>query len=222
MRTRGFEPRTSGWKPDTLPLRQARIAIFLVESCEHDSHALPHRALSRRRPRPGGLTLRTGALGRIRTRVNPFRRRAPLHSSHESSERFPAKCAAVRRRKRVVATRPHDPEKACPGLDPGWKPVFGEDHAQRKMEASAGTDPAHSRFADGRVPVSPRRRAGSLKGIELVRVRCSAHRPPRSKRGTLLARASPWKRIGAHERSRTSTLQIRNLAHCPVLLRARW
>jgi hypothetical protein len=20
----------------------------------------------------------------------------------------------------------HDPEKACPGLDPGWKPVFGK------------------------------------------------------------------------------------------------
>jgi hypothetical protein len=23
----------------------------------------------------------------------------------------------------------HDPEKACPGLDPGRKPVFGKDHA---------------------------------------------------------------------------------------------
>jgi glutathione S-transferase len=23
----------------------------------------------------------------------------------------------------------HDPEKACPGLDPGWEPVFGQDHA---------------------------------------------------------------------------------------------
>src|SRR5262245_50380656 len=23
----------------------------------------------------------------------------------------------------------HDPEKACPGLDPGWAPVFGKDHA---------------------------------------------------------------------------------------------
>jgi hypothetical protein len=23
----------------------------------------------------------------------------------------------------------HDPEKACPGLDPGWVPVFGKDHA---------------------------------------------------------------------------------------------
>ncbi len=26
----------------------------------------------------------------------------------------------------------HDPEKACPGLDPGWSPVFGQDHAQLK------------------------------------------------------------------------------------------
>jgi hypothetical protein len=24
----------------------------------------------------------------------------------------------------------HDPEKSCPGLDPGWMPVFGKDHAR--------------------------------------------------------------------------------------------
>jgi hypothetical protein len=29
-----------------------------------------------------------------------------------------------------VAGLEHDPEKACPGLDPGWKPVFGKDHAR--------------------------------------------------------------------------------------------
>ena len=149
-------------------MTQARDDENLAESCEHDPHAFRHRALSRRRPHPGGLTLRTGALGRSRTRIDPFRRRAPLHSSHESE------CTT-------------------------------------KMDASAGADPAHGRFAGGRVPVSPRRRVGSpypnrtdvirvragcfatkLRGDELVRVRCSAHRPPRSKRGTLLARASPW------------------------------
>jgi hypothetical protein len=27
----------------------------------------------------------------------------------------------------------HDPEKARPGLDPGWRPVFGKDHAQTKV-----------------------------------------------------------------------------------------
>src|SRR5438046_7771015 len=27
-----------------------------------------------------------------------------------------------------------DLEKACPGLDPGWNPVFGKDHAQPKSE----------------------------------------------------------------------------------------
>jgi hypothetical protein len=39
----------------------------------------------------------------------------------------------------------HDPEKACPGLDPGWKPVFGKDHAQTKPRAgyqSSKTYPA--------------------------------------------------------------------------------
>jgi hypothetical protein len=25
-----------------------------------------------------------------------------------------------------------DPERACPGLDPGWEPVFEKDHAQTK------------------------------------------------------------------------------------------
>jgi hypothetical protein len=32
----------------------------------------------------------------------------------------------------VSAQRPleHDPENACPGLDPGWTPVFGKDHAR--------------------------------------------------------------------------------------------
>jgi hypothetical protein len=25
-------------------------------------------------------------------------------------------------------------QKACPGLDPGWEPVFGKDHAQTKSQ----------------------------------------------------------------------------------------
>ena len=36
------------------------------------------------------------------------------------------------RGRRASAAQPaleHDPEKACPGLDPGWIPVFGKDHA---------------------------------------------------------------------------------------------
>src|SRR6266568_3205277 len=36
----------------------------------------------------------------------------------------------------AIARKPeHDPEKACPGLDPGWTPVFGKDHAQPKTRA---------------------------------------------------------------------------------------
>src|ERR1700741_2993015 len=30
----------------------------------------------------------------------------------------------------VSADLEHDPENACPGLDPAWVPVFGKDHAQ--------------------------------------------------------------------------------------------
>jgi len=33
---------------------------------------------------------------------------------------------------RRAACSGHDPEKACPGLDPGWKPVFRQDQAQTK------------------------------------------------------------------------------------------
>jgi hypothetical protein len=32
----------------------------------------------------------------------------------------------------MLQQKEHDPEKACPGLDPGWIPVFGKDHAPAK------------------------------------------------------------------------------------------
>jgi len=31
---------------------------------------------------------------------------------------------------KIMLKQKHDPEKACPGLDPGWKPVFRKNHAQ--------------------------------------------------------------------------------------------
>src|SRR5581483_10252418 len=87
-------------------------------------------------------------------------------------------------------------------------------------------------FADDRVHVSPpihigsptryrsevrgfsdRRSAIELWGIELVRVRCSAHRRPASKAGTLLARASPWY-WPPHEDSNLD-LRLRRPASCP-------
>src|ERR1700751_3905587 len=30
------------------------------------------------------------------------------------------------------------PKKACPGLDPGWDPVFGKDHAQTNGSSTVG------------------------------------------------------------------------------------
>ncbi len=44
----------------------------------------------------------------------------------------------------------HDPENACPGLDPGWKPVFRKDHAPLKNDAGLaavedGTTPLRRR-----------------------------------------------------------------------------
>jgi hypothetical protein len=47
----------------------------------------------------------------------------------------------------------HDPEKACPGLDPGWAPVFGKDHAPTCRGLAA---------VRVRVPVSAPSGSGSL------------------------------------------------------------
>src|ERR1017187_3635548 len=33
---------------------------------------------------------------------------------------------------KALKSSSHDPEKACPGLDPGWEFVFGQDHAKCK------------------------------------------------------------------------------------------
>jgi hemoglobin len=40
----------------------------------------------------------------------------------------PAPALGKGRRRQTIE---HDPEKACPGLDPGWTPVFRKDHAQK-------------------------------------------------------------------------------------------
>src|SRR5438105_15299217 len=43
----------------------------------------------------------------------------------------------------------HDPEKACPGLDPGWLPVFGKDHAPARPRVGCRIEEksSHSRAA---------------------------------------------------------------------------
>jgi BirA family transcriptional regulator, biotin operon repressor / biotin---[acetyl-CoA-carboxylase] ligase len=43
-----------------------------------------------------------------------------------------------------------DPEKACPGLDPGWEPVFGRDHAQsNKLARDGGSKKSRPTPGDG-------------------------------------------------------------------------
>jgi hypothetical protein len=42
-------------------------------------------------------------------------------------------------RSKLSQTSEHDPEKACPGLNPGWKPVFRKDYAPPNIRASKGT-----------------------------------------------------------------------------------
>ena len=74
------------------------------------------------------------------------------------------------------------------------------------LDMQAGIEPAHGGFAYRSVPISPLH-------AKVVWVRGSAPRPPASKAGTLLARASPSyllfgeqrekRKSGAHGRTRT-------------------
>src|SRR4029077_8373273 len=52
-------------------------------------------------------------------------RRTYLHLLHSIAPPCVGTFVAHRRRQTIE----HDPEKACPGLDPGWTPVFRKDHA---------------------------------------------------------------------------------------------
>jgi hypothetical protein len=61
-RARGIEPRSFAWKATALPLSYAR-----AESWWHDHHTFRCQPLSRRRPRPLGLTLLNGLHGRTLT-----------------------------------------------------------------------------------------------------------------------------------------------------------
>ena len=42
------------------------------------------------------------------------------------------RAAGTGKQRPAAAVLGHDPEKACPGLDPGWQPVFRKDHAPAK------------------------------------------------------------------------------------------
>src|SRR5437660_5600277 len=51
----------------------------------------------------------------------------------------------------------HDPEKACPGLDPGWAPVFGKDHAPMDRPSGGALPVDHRRdpYPGGLVEAHP-------------------------------------------------------------------
>jgi uncharacterized membrane protein len=70
---------------------------------------------------------------------------------------------AARPRMVVELSLEHDPEKACPGLDPGWTPVFGKDHAPVLMTNKPGAPlSASPGLPGGDMATLPRRRAADL------------------------------------------------------------
>jgi len=49
---------------------------------------------------------------------------------------------------RSATLREHDPEKACPGLDPGWEPVFGKRScSSNKLEQDDDSKKSHPALA---------------------------------------------------------------------------
>src|ERR1044072_6095781 len=60
----------------------------------------------------------------------------------------------------------HDPEKACPGLDPGWVPVFGSGHAPRRTLPRALDRDKALAAADAGIATAGRNRAGDLVAVD--------------------------------------------------------
>src|SRR5262249_35256027 len=81
----------------------------------------------------------------------------PHHQRHrlglEPAAALPMRTAERRGRARqpLVHRLEHDPEKACPGLDPGWVPVFGKDHAPPKSESGMTIEEKSSRPSAPRI-----------------------------------------------------------------------
>src|SRR5262249_9081434 len=88
------------------------------------------RAGGSRRPLPPKFAIT--AILVVPSRVGRERARLSVERGIQCRRR--AVCSLGNRHVHDALTAPayrleHDPEKACPGLDPGWIPVFGKDHA---------------------------------------------------------------------------------------------
>src|SRR5664279_1281836 len=65
----------------------------------------------------------------------------------------------------VVASRARDPQKACPGLDPGWGPAFGQDHAPKRSPPDLKLVMATQDLSEGhRATAIDRSQSGSRGG----------------------------------------------------------
>src|SRR5262245_27096726 len=90
-----------------------------------------------------------------RTKGGACRRIRAHRRAHLRGE---AECAAPAARHHVDGRAlERDPEKACPGLDPGWVPLFGKDHAPAKNRSSLSdrVEQASDEFALPRKDLAP-------------------------------------------------------------------
>ena len=96
-----------------------------------------------------------GCQARCDGRSRPGRSRQPLIrnqavrprtilSAHRGSRtRRGIESLSRRRHSCGVARLEHDPENACPGLDPGWTPVLGKDHAPPRVDRDDDSKKRH-------------------------------------------------------------------------------
>src|SRR5262245_55275775 len=112
---------------------QGARAMTLLERLPAETYQVPVLETERLRLRPARLAdaRAIAALANDR-RIAENTARIPHPYTLDDAEAFLT--SAVRSETETafaitLARDVRDPEKACPGLDPGWEPVFGQDHA---------------------------------------------------------------------------------------------
>ena len=108
------------------------ISASTARAVNATGHPTTRRAMNGRNGKSGAKNDTRNGARRRRTRIRRFRQaRGAQGPTRGRSQGAPVE---------------HDPEKACPGLDPGWNPAFRKDHAPMRLDrrryttANASTD----------------------------------------------------------------------------------
>src|SRR5215475_4214204 len=155
VRPARIELASSEWHSEALPIDQGRmvgvprielgmhIGAGFTDPLSHQTwrHPIgcsgPNRTALPRGYEPRELPMLHAASKVARLELTRMRRSTSVRSQNwrtaevliPNALRHPSRFERARGTRRVDCPLEHVPEKACPGLDPGWEPVFGKDHA---------------------------------------------------------------------------------------------